>query len=848
MLFAMLSALPALVVVAVQFALESQRTSQRAIQNAANMANRLESDLHNMLVSVESVVHAVGALGTEAEVSPAQCSTALRRAMQSYGDVINLSITSATGQVLCSAMPVPPGLNFMDRPYFRQVLETNRTVLSGYTLGRVTGKSAVQLAVPIAGPDGGVKAVAVAAIETPGLLPRLVDLYTDTVTIALLDRDGILISRVPQPMPAGVALGQSFAASGLFSALRGQIRGTVEIQGFDGVQRLYEIRQIMQGQRVAFYLAVGTDLAALSAQVRRGALLYVLAVLLTAAVVVSVAVAATRPLVLGRARPMLDAARRAAQGDYSGRMPIAVRDDLTPIEEAINGMLASMESDKARVLALSERNRLIAEATNDAIYDWNLKAETFWCNRLPMQPVRGDADGAMPTREDWLLSIHPDDRSFVRASFDEAMARGDDTWHGRYQVTRGDGTRAQFVEQARLVRDDSGAVTRVVSGARDVSDEMRAELALRDSEARYRLLFENSLDGVLQTTVDGSILNANAAFCAMLGRTEAELQALGRAGVVDLSDPRLPLLLQIRQKHGRVRGELRMIKGDGTKMEAELTSSMYVDREGREVSSMVVRDNSEKKLAEEKIHQLNRDLEARVRSRTEQLQNANRELEAFSYSVSHDLRGPLSTLSGFSKLLEDAAEKEGNPRMKHMTQRIQRAARDMGELIEGLLSLAYVSRAELQRGAVDLGALAQTVVHEYQEREPQRQVRVAVEEGLTSFGDARLLRVVLNNLIGNAWKFTARSDGAAIHVGRQGGADEGSVFFVRDNGAGFDMAYVDKLFGTFQRLHAAAEYPGSGIGLATVQRIVQRHGGKVWAEASPGKGATFYFTLNAREA
>ncbi len=848
MLFAMLSALPALVVVAVQFALESQRTSQRAIQNAANIANRLESDLHKMLVSVESVVHAVGALGTEAEVSPAQCSTALERAMQSYGSVINFSITSAAGQVLCSAMPVPPGLNFADRPYFRQVLETGRTVLSGYTLGRVTGKSAVQLAVPIAGADERIKAVAVAAIETPGLLPRLVDLDAEAVTIALLDRDGVLISRVPQPMPPGMELGQSFAETGLFRALRGQIRGTVEMKGLDGVQRLYELRQIMQGQRVAFYLAVGTDLSALSAEVRRGALLYVLAVLMTAVVVVSVAVAATRPLVLGRARPMLDAARRAAQGDYSGRMPIAVRDDLTPIEEAINGMLASMESDKARVLALSERNRLIAEATNDAIYDWNLKAGTFWCNRLPLQPVQGDGDGTTPTREDWLLTLHPDDRSLVRASFDEAMARGDEIWHGRYQVTRGDGTRAQFVEQARLVRDDTGAVTRVVSGARDVSDETRAELALRDSEARYRLLFENSLDGVLQTTVDGSILNANAAFCAMLGRTEAELQSLGRAGVVDLSDPRLPLLLQIRQKHGRVRGELRMIKADGTKMEAELTSSMYVDRDGREVSSMVVRDNSEKKLAEEKIHQLNRELEARVRSRTEQLQNANRELEAFSYSVSHDLRGPLSTLSGFSKLLQDAAEKEGNPRMKHLTQRIQRAARDMGELIEGLLSLAYVSRAELQRDTVDLGALAQNVVHECRERDPQRQVAVQIEEGLASFGDARLLRVVLSNLVGNAWKFTARSESASIHVGRQVGPEGGSLFFVRDNGAGFDMAYVDKLFGTFQRLHAAAEYPGSGIGLATVQRIVQRHGGKVWAEASPGNGATFFFTLNAREA
>lgn len=847
MLFAMLSALPALVVVAVQFAQENHRTSQRAASNATAVADQLASDLGKLLLSVESVVHAVGTLGTEANVSSRQCSTALARVLQSYSNVINLSMVGASGEVLCSAVPPPPGLNFSDRPYFQEAMRTGSTVLSGYTLGRVTKKITVQLAVPIKGPDGRVTALAIAAIEGPDLIPRLISPEAQALKIALLDRDGVLLGRVPQPLPADMALGKSYTGTALFAAFRSHPPDTLEIAGLDGVERIYALRQVVLGQQVAFHLAVGSDLSVQAAAVKRQALLYVLAVLLTAVVVVSVAVATTRPLVLERTVPMLGVAHRAQQGDYSGRLPVSVRDDLTPIEEAMNGMLSSMESDKARVLALSERNRLIAEATNDAICDWNLATDEFWCNHLPCQPVLTGADRDMPTRDDWLAMVHPEDQARVRASLDEAIARSDDYWYGRYRVLRPDGTIAHFVEKARLFRDAEGRVTRLASGARDVTDEVRAELALRDSEARYRLLFQNSLDGVLQTALDGSVLSANPAFCAMLGYTEAQIRSLGRGELVDTGDPRLAVLLEARQKHGHVRGELRMIRSDGTKIEVELTSSVYEDSEGRHVSSMVVRDNSDKKLAEEKILQLNRDLEARVRSRTAQLELANRELEAFSYSVSHDLRGPLSTLSGFSKLLEEAANKEGNPRMKHLTQRIQVAVRDMGELIEGLLSLAYVSRAELQRSSIDLSALANMVVHEYRERDPQRQVDVQVEPGLTSVGDARLLRVVLNNLIGNAWKFTRQSTAASIQVGQRTDADQGRVFFVRDNGAGFDMAYANKLFGAFQRLHAASEYPGSGIGLATVQRIVQRHGGKVWAEAGPGQGATFFFTIDDGE-
>ena len=235
-------------------------------------------------------------------------------------------------------------------------------------------------------------------------------------------------------------------------------------------------------------------------------------------------------------------------------------------------------------------------------------------------------------------------------------------------------------------------------------------------------------------------------------------------------------------------------------------------------------------------------LEALVAERTADLRAANAELEAFSYSVSHDLRAPLRSIHGFSQaLLEDYRDRLDATGSDHL-RRVCAAAERMGTLIDDLLELSRVTRSELELGTVDLTAMARRVAAELQQADPARAVDLAVQEGLTATGDPRLVRLVLQNLIENAWKFTSRQARATIEVGAS--ADGGGVFFVRDDGAGFDMTYADKLFGVFQRLHAAGDFPGTGVGLAVVQRIVQRHGGRAWAEAAPDRGATFYFTLS----
>jgi light-regulated signal transduction histidine kinase (bacteriophytochrome) len=242
--------------------------------------------------------------------------------------------------------------------------------------------------------------------------------------------------------------------------------------------------------------------------------------------------------------------------------------------------------------------------------------------------------------------------------------------------------------------------------------------------------------------------------------------------------------------------------------------------------------------AEKHIRDLNKSLEQHA----SQLEVANKELEAFSYSVSHDLRAPLRSIDGFSQaLLEDYADKldEGG---KDYLQRVRGATQRMGQLIDDLLNLSRVTRSEMRRQRVNLSEMAADVAAEHRKSQPERAVSFVINEDLAVEGDPHLLRVVMDNLIGNAWKFTSKTKDAVIEFG----SCPNGAFFVRDNGVGFDMKYSEKLFGAFQRLHGMTEFAGTGIGLATVQRIIHRHGGRVWAEGAVDQGATFYFAVTAK--
>lgn len=256
------------------------------------------------------------------------------------------------------------------------------------------------------------------------------------------------------------------------------------------------------------------------------------------------------------------------------------------------------------------------------------------------------------------------------------------------------------------------------------------------------------------------------------------------------------------------------------------------------------RDILDRKNAEQETFQRNESLEQKVREQTAQLETLNRELEAFSYSVSHDLRAPLRSIDGFSKIILASYSENLDSEARQYFQYICENAARMGQLIDDLLQLSRLSRSELHQESFNISTMAQEILQHLQEREPQRHVSLNVTPDLTAKGDPHLMKVVLENLLGNAWKFSGLQENAVIEFGLAQNNGGPAAFYVKDNGTGFDMTYADKLFGAFQRLHKMTEYPGTGIGLATVQRIIHRHGGKIWPQAEVNKGATFYFSLS----
>jgi PAS domain S-box-containing protein len=407
---------------------------------------------------------------------------------------------------------------------------------------------------------------------------------------------------------------------------------------------------------------------------------------------------------------------------------------------------------------------------------------------------------------------------------------------GPFFGLRADGEEFPIEASISQIESDGRRLYTVI--LRDVTERKRADEALKE---QAQIL---DLAPVTIRDLKGRILLWNTGAEQMYGWSSEE--AVGKLAH-ELKHTKFPRPLEeIKARlfaHGYWEGELIHTRKDGQRIVVASHWVLHRDENDKPKAILEVNnDITERKQAEEEIRRLNEELEQRVGERTAELQAVNKELEAFSYSVSHDLRAPLRHINGFSQaLLEDCEDKLDDSGKGYLNQ-VRDASHEMAQLIDDVLQLARVTRTEMRREPVNLSELAASVVAELQERETRRKAAVDIETGLSARGDKRLLRIVLTNLMGNAWKFTSQRTEAQITFGREQQNGE-NTYFIRDNGAGFDMAYANKLFGAFQRLHTTGEFEGTGIGLATVQRIVHRHGGRVWAEGKVDQGATFFFTL-----
>jgi len=402
-----------------------------------------------------------------------------------------------------------------------------------------------------------------------------------------------------------------------------------------------------------------------------------------------------------------------------------------------------------------------------------------------------------------------------------------------------------------LIEGMAREATLVINTARLNEQRRIAQLAEEEHEAQVRLLLDSTAEAIYGVNLDGTCTLVNAACLRLLGY-ESEEDLLGRNMHEIMHHtypdgrpyPKEECHVRLATLAGESSHEDTEVhwRSDGTSYPVEYWS--HPIRRNDEIIGTVVTfvDITERVKTENELKRYRDELEQRVTERTARLTAVNRELESFSYSVSHDLRSPLRAIDGFSQALLDEYHDVLDIDGQHYLERVRNAAQRMGSLIDDMLNLSRVTRSEIKHEIVDLTALGWEVIDELQKREPQRKVEINIMPKISVKGDQSLLHIVLENLLGNAWKYTGEKKSASIEFGTEILENE-TVFYIQDNGIGFDMDYANKLFIPFQRLHSAEKFPGTGIGLATVARIIERHSGRIWADASPNRGARFRFTL-----
>jgi PAS domain S-box-containing protein len=642
------------------------------------------------------------------------------------------------------------------------------------------------------------------------------------------------------------------------------LRGTVfHVPNRDGIQPgltgssvVLAVDEIRLGRQTFYVVAEQTVAEALALAINT---ILITTSLMMGALVISVVLG----LVIVRQvvqpiQEMATTAEKISAGDLSRRVQISSHDEIGVLATAFNSMTAqlrqSLENLEQEVIEVKQAKDALrlANETLQALIDYSplaiimldLDAHILMWNNAAEKMYGWTPQEALGK----FIPIVPEDKLEEQQMIRENVIKGEVFTNLELERSRKDGSRIPIGLSIAPLRDSTGNVYALMSIATDITKRKEAEEALRESEERLRQIASSLREVIwLRDVKTRQVLYVNPAFEKLTGWTcesfYADPDIVAKSIHPEDKDRIIKALDQRLEGHSYFE-EHRIIRKDGNVCWVS-SRSFPVQNEAGEVFrwASIMEDVTERKQTEEEIRRLNAELEERVLERTSQLEAANKELEAFAYSVSHDLRAPLRHIDGFLGLLRLENSTTLDTQSQHYMENISDAAKRMGLLIDDLLSFSRMGRQEMSKAQVDIANLVQEVIGEFSPETEGRHIKWKIADIPKVRGDQAMLKIVLVNLISNALKFTSKREDAEIEIGTMPDSDMETIFFVRDNGVGFNMDYADKLFGVFQRLHHVDEFEGTGIGLANVRRIINRHGGRTWAEGKVNSGATFYFSL-----